>query len=74
MKNRHPHRFHATTLLGLSLLLLAACTVYQNDGPDTTLKNQKILVCHQHEQSLQLDERAVRDHLNHGDSLGRCET
>ena len=62
------------TFLGLSLLMLAACTVYQDKGPDPAGKNQKVFVCHQGKQSLQLDEQAVRDHLNHGDSLGRCKT
>ena len=60
------------TLLGASLLLLSACTVYQDEGPDPAGKNQKIFICHEGKQSLQLDDREVRMHLNHGDSLGRC--
>lgn len=60
------------SLLTPLLLTLAACTIYQDDGPDPQGKNQKIFICHKGKQSLQVDENATRAHLNHGDRLGRC--
>jgi hypothetical protein len=61
-----------TALLGSLVLLLSACTVYKDEGPDPAGKNQKVFVCHNGKESLQLDDQALRAHLNHGDSLGRC--
>ena len=72
MKAKLPGQIKTTTLLLALLPMLASCTVYQNEGPDPAGKNQKVFVCHKNKQSLQLDDQAVRAHLNHGDSLGRC--
>ena len=59
--------------LGCLVLVLSGCTVYKDEGPDPAGKNQKVFVCHNGKQSLQLDDRALRAHLNHGDRLGRCK-
>ena len=65
------------TMKTLSLLLVAgalsACTVYQTDGPDTSADSDKVYVCHEGTRSMPLNDDEVRDHLNHGDKLGRCQ-
>lgn len=60
------------SLLTSLLFTLAACTIYQDDGPDPQGKNQKVFICHKGKESRQVNEQAIRAHLDHGDSLGRC--
>lgn len=58
-----------------SLILAAGtgCAVYQTDGPDTSADKDKVYVCHEGTRSMPLSDDEVRDHLNHGDKLGRCQ-
>ena len=47
-------------------------TVFVNDEDDDDDDHEKFLVCHK-DQTLSIDEHAVRAHLGHGDSKGHCE-
>lgn len=64
-----------STRRGWSIILLACalagCKVYQSQGPTQTTSNPLTPVCHGGK-TLRVDDTVVREHLNHGDTLGAC--
>ena len=60
-------------VLPFFFVLLAGCKVYTTDGPSVDPDADKQFVCHAGSKTMRLADNAVRDHLNHGDRLGRCE-
>ncbi len=60
--------------LGLPIVVLAGCQVYQTKGPAASGKTVDLTpVCHGGKQTLRVEGDAeVRAHLGHGDTLGQC--
>lgn len=58
-------------VLALLVASLAACKVYQTQGPTQTTSNPLTPVCHGGK-TVRVDDKMVREHLNHGDTLGTC--
>ncbi len=63
---------NSLSLACLALALATGCKVYESKGPEPE-GSDLIPICHNGIKTIRLQEdKAVRAHLEHGDSLGEC--
>lgn len=57
----------------LFVLPMGACTVYTTDGPNVDPDADKQYICVEGTKTLRVDDDEVREYLNRGARLGRCQ-
>ena len=78
MTDRKTPRLAAAVAVAVGLLLAFAALggvgiAQAGGGPCKSQYGKKVVICHKGKRTVRIAKKAVRAHLAHGDTLGRCD-